>query len=73
MLNKNSFITWLRNRGFTPVEGKPDTFEKDGWRYTAKMQSFEVRNQLSANRWSGAESFRYNRRFINSAGKLDWK
>jgi hypothetical protein len=73
MINKNSFVAWLKSRGYTPVDGEPDTYEKGDVRYTARMQSGARRNRLSANRWSAEESFRYSRRRIQPDGKLGWR
>lgn len=72
MLHKNSFINWLRSKGYSPVPDQTDTFEKGDVRYTAFQQSLGKRVRYSTNRWSSMETSRYNRRFINREGKLDY-
>lgn len=72
ILTKHNFIAWLTNRGFALVPGTQDIYENGDVRYRVAMQSGARRTRISANRWSAEDTFRYNRRFINRDGKLDW-
>jgi len=80
MLTKQQFIAWLTSRGFTQVSNAPEvTYEKGDVRYIVRQDSLgkrirysAKRIRYSANRWSGMETWRYSKRFINRQGKLDW-